>query len=132
MIALVFNVGFSMIKAMQQDDDSKLDQTCVLISKDELQFAPNATVNRKTIEVHTHSPLHFLVHAVKHGSDFIFLYYLCLKKKWLQPFSLIKKSARKKEYEELALLHGKNEIENDDCIESLCREDIFEPEWELL
>ncbi|XP_058773936.1 uncharacterized protein LOC131648168 isoform X1 [Vicia villosa] len=95
--------GFSMINAMQQDDDSKLDQTCVLILKDELQFAPKATVNRKTIE-----------------------------KKWLQPFSLIKKSARKKESEELALLHGKNEIGNDNCIESLCREDIFEPEWELL
>lgn len=42
-----------MINAMQQDDDSKLDQTCVLISKDELQFAPNVTVNLKTNEVHS-------------------------------------------------------------------------------
>ncbi|KAI5413043.1 uncharacterized protein LOC127083434 isoform X2 [Lathyrus oleraceus] len=99
-------IGFSMINAMQQDDDSKLDQTCVLISKDELQFAPNVTVNLKTSE-----------------------------KKWLQPFSLIKKSARKQEYEELALLHGKNENGNDDSIESICPtlvEDTFEPEWELL
>ncbi|CAI8592543.1 unnamed protein product [Vicia faba] len=99
-------IGFSMIKAMQKDDDTKLDQTCVLISKDELQFAPNATVNRKTSE-----------------------------KKWLQPFSLIKKSARRQEYKELAILHGKNENGNNDCIENICptlREDIFEREWELL
>lgn len=48
-----------MINAMQQDDDSKFDQTCVLISKDELQFAPKATVNLKTNEVHSFPSRYF-------------------------------------------------------------------------
>lgn len=60
-----------------------------------------------------------------------------------QPFSLSKKSARKQEYEELAIWHGNNESGKGDCVESLCPTlledqkklllpDISEPEWELI
>lgn len=93
-------------KTTRQDNDLKLEEVCVMVTRDELQSVPKATVNTKKRE-----------------------------KKWLQPFSLYKKSTRKQEYEVLALLHGNNENGNGDCVESLCptsEEDVSEPEWELL
>ncbi|CAJ2660577.1 uncharacterized protein LOC123897686 [Trifolium pratense] len=93
-------------KTRRRDNASKLEETCVLINRDELPLFPNATVNIKTSE-----------------------------KKWLQPFSLSKKSTRKQEYEELALKHRNNENGKGDRVESLCRtlsEDVSEPEWEFL
>ncbi|GAU27079.1 hypothetical protein TSUD_103880 [Trifolium subterraneum] len=47
-------------KTTQQDNALKLEETCVMISRDELRLVPNATVNIKTSEVHTHpTPLSF-------------------------------------------------------------------------
>ena len=68
---------------------------------------------------------------------------MCLKKKRRQPFSLSKKSARKQEYEELAVWHGNNEKGKGENVENSCPTlvedkkklllpDISEPEWELL
>ncbi|RDX74220.1 hypothetical protein CR513_46062, partial [Mucuna pruriens] len=101
-------------KTMQQDDELKLEETCVMVTRDELQSVPNAEGNLIT------------------G-----------KNKKRKPFSLSKKAARKQEYEELAILHGNNEKEKGDCAENLCPTiqddhkklllpDISEPEWELL
>ncbi|KAJ1424578.1 hypothetical protein SESBI_11531 [Sesbania bispinosa] len=101
-------------KTMQQDDELKLEETCVMVTRDELQLVPKEGVNLKTS-----------------------------KKKRQQPFSLSKMSARKQEYEELAILHGNNEKGKGDCVENLCPTfqedqkklllpDIPEPEWELL
>ncbi|KAL2331637.1 hypothetical protein Fmac_019218 [Flemingia macrophylla] len=102
-------------KTMQQDDELKVEETCVMVTRDELlQSIPNA------------------------GSNLI-----AIKNKKRQPFSLSKKAARRKEYEELAILHGNNEKDKGDCAEHLCSTlqddhnklllpDISEPEWELL
>ncbi|KAK7290859.1 hypothetical protein RIF29_05593 [Crotalaria pallida] len=98
----------------QQYDEQKLEETCVMVSRDELRLVPKAGANLKTN-----------------------------KKNTRQPFSLSKKSARKQEYEELAILHGKNEKGKGDCMENLCPAsmedqkklplpDISEAEWELL
>ncbi|WJX69339.1 hypothetical protein P8452_53602 [Trifolium repens] len=93
-------------KTTRQDNALKLDETCVMITRDELPSVSNETVNIKTSE-----------------------------KKWLQPFSLSKKSTRKHEYEELALKHRNDENGKGDRVESLCQtlsEDVYEPEWEFL
>ncbi|KAJ1417379.1 hypothetical protein SESBI_16646 [Sesbania bispinosa] len=101
-------------KTMQQDDELKLEETCVMVSIDELQLVPKEGVKSKTS-----------------------------KKKKQQPFSLFKMSARKQEYEELAILHGNNEKGKGDYMENLCPTfqedqkklllpDIPESEWELL
>ncbi|WJX74122.1 hypothetical protein P8452_57820 [Trifolium repens] len=93
-------------KTTRQGNALKLDETCVMITRDELPSVSNATVNIKTSE-----------------------------KKWLQPFYLSKKSTRKHEYEELALKHRNNENGKGECVESLCQtlsEDVSEPEWEFL
>ncbi|XP_019449071.1 PREDICTED: uncharacterized protein LOC109351862 isoform X2 [Lupinus angustifolius] len=99
-------------KAMQQDQ-LKLEETCVMVTGDELQ----------------------LVH--KQGG------YLKTNKKWRPSFSLSKKSARKQEYKELALWHGNNEEVKGDCMENsdptllenqekLLFPTMSEPEWEIL
>ncbi|XP_061350149.1 uncharacterized protein LOC133295346 isoform X2 [Gastrolobium bilobum] len=101
-------------KTMQQDDELKLDETCVMVTRDELQSVPKAGGNLKTS-----------------------------KKKKPQPFSLSKNSARKQEYEELATWHGNNEKGKGDWVDNSCPtllkdqkkpllSDIAEPEWELL
>ncbi|KAK7324688.1 hypothetical protein VNO77_28442 [Canavalia gladiata] len=101
-------------KTMQQDE-LKLEETCVMVTKDELQSVPKAGINQKTS-----------------------------KNKKRQPFSLSKMSARKQEYEELAIWHENNEKGKGDCADNLCPPtsqenqkklllpDISEPEWELL
>ncbi|KAK2453061.1 hypothetical protein QL285_000793 [Trifolium repens] len=97
-------------KITRQDNALKLDETCVMITRDKLPSVSDATVNIKTSEFD-------------------------LKKKWLQPFSLSKKSTRKHEYEELALKHRNDENGKGDRVESLCQtlsEDVYEPEWEFL
>ncbi|KAK7401927.1 hypothetical protein VNO78_13796 [Psophocarpus tetragonolobus] len=101
-------------KIMQQHDELKLEETCVLVTRDELQSVAIAGGNIITI-----------------------------KNKKRQPFSLSKKAARRQEYEELAMLHRNNEKEKGDCADNLCSTlqndhkklvlpDISEPEWELL
>ncbi|XP_020229448.1 uncharacterized protein LOC109810402 isoform X1 [Cajanus cajan] len=101
-------------KTMQLDDEQKLEETCVLVTRDELQAVPNAGSNLITSK----------------------------NKKW-QPFSLSKKAARRQEYEKLAIFHGSNEKGKGDCAENSCPTfhddhkklplpDISEPEWELL
>lgn len=48
-------------------------------------------------------------------------------------FSLSKKSARKQEYKELAVLHGKSEKVEGDLMKKLDEAcNVSEPEWELL
>ncbi|XP_073224455.1 uncharacterized protein [Cicer arietinum] len=84
-------------KIIHQDDELQFDETCVMITKDEYQSVPEAIVNLKTS-----------------------------KKKWRQPFSLSKKSARKQEYEELALLTFVEHKQKSSAA------DISESEWELL
>lgn len=101
-------------RTMQQDDELKLEETCVMVTRDELQSAPNEGGNLKTS-----------------------------KNKKRQPFSLSKKVSRRQEYEELAILHVNNEKGKGDCAEILCPTsnddhkklmlpDTSEPEWELL
>ncbi|TKY48925.1 hypothetical protein E2542_SST26348 [Spatholobus suberectus] len=101
-------------ETVQQDDKLKLEETCVMVTRDELESVPNAEGNLITS-----------------------------KNKKRQPFSLSKKAARRQEYEELAILHGNNEKGKGDCAENLCPTlqddhtklllpDISEPEWELL
>ncbi|MED6126454.1 hypothetical protein PIB30_078622 [Stylosanthes scabra] len=90
-------------KTMQQDH-LKLEETCVMVTGDELKLIPKAGNSSKTN-----------------------------KKSRRQVFSLSKKSARKQEYEELAAWHGKNEKLNGDCVVKLDPlPSISEPEWELL
>lgn len=50
-------------KTMHQDDELKLEETCVMVARDELQSVPNARGNLITSKVHTllHSFL-FSVH----------------------------------------------------------------------
>ncbi|KAG4986926.1 hypothetical protein AAZX31_12G198300 [Glycine max] len=101
-------------KTIQQDDELKLEETCVMVTRDELESVAIALGNLITS-----------------------------KNKKRQPFSLSKKAARRQEYEKLAILHGNNEIEKGDFAENLCPTlqddhkklllpDISEPEWELL
>ncbi|XP_027342254.1 uncharacterized protein LOC113855025 isoform X2 [Abrus precatorius] len=101
-------------KAIQQDEELKLEETCVMVTRDELQSVPTAGGN--------------LINS---------------KNKRRQSFSLSKKSARKQEYEELAIWHENNEKEKGDSVENFCPTlpedqkkllllDISEPEWELL
>jgi hypothetical protein len=54
-------------KTTRQGNALKLDETCVMITRDELPLVSNATVNIKTSEVDTHSTRlsFFLVHSVK-------------------------------------------------------------------
>ncbi|CAL0333832.1 unnamed protein product [Lupinus luteus] len=88
----------------RQEDQLKLEETCVMVTRDELQFVHKQGVNANT------------------------------NKKRLRPFSL-SKSARKKEYEELAVLHGKSEKVKRDCAENqkkLLLPSISEHEWELV
>lgn len=44
-------------KTMQQDDELKLEETCVMVTRDELQSAPNEGGNQKTCKVHILLPL---------------------------------------------------------------------------
>ncbi|XP_014522086.1 uncharacterized protein LOC106778617 isoform X3 [Vigna radiata var. radiata] len=99
-------------KTMQQDDELKLVETCVMVTRDELESVLNAEGNLRTS-----------------------------KNKKRQPFLLSKKAARRKEYEELAMFHGNNEkgefaesscptLQNDH--KKLLLPDISESEWEVL
>ncbi|KAE9599913.1 hypothetical protein Lal_00046347 [Lupinus albus] len=78
----------------KQDDEQKLEETCVMVTRDELRLVPGSILETN-------------------------------KKKTRQPFSLSKKSSRKQEYKELAILHGNN-------AKGLLLPDISEAEWELL
>ncbi|XP_068499997.1 uncharacterized protein [Phaseolus vulgaris] len=99
-------------KTKQQDDELKLVETCVMVTRDELQSVPNAGGNLRTS-----------------------------KNKKRQPFLLSKKAARRQEYEELAILHGNNEKGDyaeslcptlQDDHKKLMLPDISESEWEVL
>ncbi|KAE9592982.1 hypothetical protein Lalb_Chr19g0134941 [Lupinus albus] len=80
----------------RQEDKLKLEETCVMVIGDELQF----------------------VHKQEGGN--------VNTNKTQRSFSL-SKPARKKEYEELAVLHGKSEK-----VKRLLLPTISEPEWELV
>ncbi|XP_027929223.1 uncharacterized protein LOC114185594 isoform X1 [Vigna unguiculata] len=99
-------------KTVQQDDELKLVESCVMVTRDEVQSVLNAEGNLRTS-----------------------------KNKKRQPFLLSKKAARRQEYEELAMLHGNNEkddfaeslcatLQNDH--KKLLLPDISESEWEVL
>ncbi|XP_028761719.1 uncharacterized protein LOC114720251 [Neltuma alba] len=102
-------------EAMEKDDELKLDQSCVMVSGDELRSIPMAGDNPKTN-----------------------------KKKMRRVFSLGKKSGRKQEYEQLAAWHGNREKVKGNCVEdseAACAEgdhkkpnlpNISESEWEVL
>ncbi|XP_057727322.1 uncharacterized protein LOC130943458 isoform X1 [Arachis stenosperma] len=103
----------TMIDTVQQDDEQNLDETCIMVTRDELQLAPKTGGNLENN-----------------------------KKKRRQPFSLSKKSARKQEYKELVIWHGNND-EEEDVVKNSCPSsvkdhknsqlpDVSEPEWELL
>jgi len=47
-------------KTMQQDDELKLVESCVMVTRDELQSVPNAGSNLRTSKVHMLLPLSFL------------------------------------------------------------------------
>ncbi|XP_019458686.1 PREDICTED: uncharacterized protein LOC109358724 isoform X3 [Lupinus angustifolius] len=98
----------------KQDNEQKLEETCVMVTRDELRLFPKTAASLKTN-----------------------------KKNTRQSFSLSKKSSRKQEYKELAILHGNNAKGKGDCMENLCPTlmkdqetlllpDISEAEWELL
>ncbi|XP_015953656.1 uncharacterized protein LOC107478049 [Arachis duranensis] len=92
-------------KTMQQDH-LNVEETCVMVTGDELKLIPKVGDSSKTN-----------------------------KKSRRRVFSLAKKSARKQEYEELAAWHGNGEKLNGDCVEKLDLDplpSISEPEWELL
>lgn len=90
-------------KTMQQDH-LNVEETCVMVTGDELKLIPKVGDSSKTN-----------------------------KKSRRRVFSLAKKSARKQEYEELAAWHGNGEKLNGDCVEKLDPlPSISEPEWELL
>ncbi|MED6144286.1 hypothetical protein PIB30_014371 [Stylosanthes scabra] len=105
----------TMIDTMQQDDEKNLDETCVMVTKNELRLAPESGGNLETN-----------------------------KKKRRQRFMLSKKSARKQEYKELMMWHSNNDEEKGDgVVKNSCPSsvedhkkselpDISEPEWELL
>ncbi|XP_020215098.1 uncharacterized protein LOC109799032 isoform X2 [Cajanus cajan] len=95
-------------------DHMKLEEACVMVSRDEIQLPPKAGGNANIN-----------------------------KKKTRRAFSLYKKSARKQEYKELAAWHLKSEKVNEDCMENLNQtlphdpkkpllSSMTEPEWELL
>ncbi|KAK7257372.1 hypothetical protein RIF29_31301 [Crotalaria pallida] len=89
-----------------QGDESKLEETCVIVTGDELKFLGKEGGNVKTN-----------------------------KKKKRQSFSLSKKSARKQEYEELAVWHRNSEKVKGDCVEDqkkMLLPSISDPEWELI
>ena len=127
-------------KTMQQDH-LKLEETCVMVTGDELKLVPKAGGNVKTNKVHTLFPsfTSSLFGTHSHLTEIFFRF----KKKRRQAFLLSKKSARKQEYEELAVWHGNSEKLKGDCMENLdpaSLEDqkklllptMSEPEWELL
>lgn len=97
-----------------QEDHMKLEETCVMVTGDDLELVPkevgNLKVNKKTRR---------------------------------QGFSLSKKSSRKQEYKELAVWHGNSEKVNgvstknlDQTLQEdqkkLLLDSVSEPEWELL
>ncbi|CAI8617460.1 unnamed protein product [Vicia faba] len=89
-----------------QEEDVKLEETCVMVTSDDLELVPkeidNLKANKKTM---------------RKGKG----------------FSLSKKSARKQEYKELALWHGKSEKVEGDLMKNLDETcNVSEPEWELL
>lgn len=97
-----------------QEDHLKLEETCVMVTGDDLKLVPKEVGNLKAN-----------------------------KKTRRQGFSLSKKSARKQEYKELAAWHGNNEKANGVSMKNLdqtLQEDqkklllhsVSEPEWELL
>ncbi|CAK8577098.1 unnamed protein product [Lathyrus sativus] len=84
-------------KTMQED--LKLEETCVMVTSDDLELVPKEIANLKA------------------------------NKTMRKGFSLSKKSARKQEYKELAVWHGKN----GDLMKNLDETcNVSEPEWELL
>ncbi|KAI4333883.1 hypothetical protein L6164_018638 [Bauhinia variegata] len=91
---------------LQLDDELKLEETCVMVSGDELQLVPKAAADQRT------------------------------KKKLRQAFSLRKKSTRKQEYEQLAVLHGNGSQDEgrtgENLIGTCALMDQKEPEWELV
>ncbi|KAI4322758.1 hypothetical protein L6164_022424 [Bauhinia variegata] len=92
---------------LQLDNKLNLEETCVVVSGDELQSVPNAGVDQRT-----------------------------KKKKLRQAFSLRKKSTRKQEYKQLAVLHGNDSKDEGNSGENLIPTsallDHKEPEWELV
>ncbi|XP_058756221.1 uncharacterized protein LOC131629451 [Vicia villosa] len=83
-------------KTMQED----LEETCVMVTSDDLELVPKEIANLKAN-----------------------------KKTTRKGFSLSKKSARKQEYKELAVWHGKS----GDLMKKLDETcNVSEPEWELL
>ncbi|KAF7822931.1 uncharacterized protein G2W53_021075 [Senna tora] len=91
---------------MLQDIGPKLQQSCVMVSRDELPLVPKARSNLKTH-----------------------------KKKIRNVFTLGKKSGRKQEYEQLAVWHEKSEKDNEDCMENKKKallSSFSESEWVVL
>ncbi|XP_054816434.1 uncharacterized protein LOC129316164 isoform X1 [Prosopis cineraria] len=75
-------------EAMEKGDEQKLEQSCVMVSGDELRLIPMAGDHLKTN-----------------------------KKKMRRVFSLGKKSGRKQEYEQLAVWHGNRGKGKGECVE---------------
>lgn len=59
---------------LQQGDELKLEETCVMVTKDELQLVPKARVNPETSEVHNPSLLLSLVHVKLEVNFYFFLH----------------------------------------------------------
>ncbi|KAG6604766.1 hypothetical protein SDJN03_02083, partial [Cucurbita argyrosperma subsp. sororia] len=90
---------------IQQADEMKLDEACVLVNGVDFPFDSNEEVEHRTY-----------------------------KKKIAGAFSFTKKSKRKQEYKELALKHGygSSTFPNEQHEQKLLTEDVSEHDWQLL
>ncbi|XP_062007747.1 uncharacterized protein LOC133724869 isoform X1 [Rosa rugosa] len=103
--AIDSNIGVHGTEISQQSDKAKLEETCVMVSGEELHFVHHVVANCKPY-----------------------------KKKIPKAFTSRTSSARKQEYEQLALWHGhhtKSFLGGEDSKKSPTR-DFCESEWEIL
>jgi hypothetical protein len=107
-----------------EEDHLKLEETCVIVTGDDLQLIPKEIGNLK---VHSFPlPLKNLSLFSMHlHSSLTSIMFSGFKKTRRQGFSLSKKSARKQEYKELAMWHG-----NSEKVKGV--PSVSESEWELL
>ncbi|KAL6134133.1 hypothetical protein ACLB2K_066366 [Fragaria x ananassa] len=104
--AIESNIGTHGTEIIQQSDKPKLEETCVMVSGEELHFVHHTVANYKPY-----------------------------KKKIPKAFTSRTSSARKQEYEQLALWHGhhtKSILEGGEESKKSPTHDFCESEWEIL
>nr|XP_011466949.1 PREDICTED: uncharacterized protein LOC101303722 isoform X2 [Fragaria vesca subsp. vesca] len=106
MDAIESNIGTHGTEIIQQSDKPKLEETCVMVSGEDLHFVHHTVANYKPY-----------------------------KKKIPKAFTSRTSSARKQEYEQLALWHGhhtKSILEGGEESKKSPTHDFCESEWEIL